>query len=145
MQLFRRKSRSVNAVLADATARHDDQIARFDFFLMCRFSLDPRGHYSGCAAVNKGLAQESFIKNNAAVNSGDAAFIPSVFHAFAYSFINPARMENTRRQFLFMKRRSKTKNIGIENQLCSEACAKWIAVDANYAGKRSTIGIKSGR
>ena len=135
----------MNAVFADAAAGHDDQVAGFDFFLMRWFSVDARGHDAGGAAINQRFAQESFVKNNAAVDRGNAAFVSAVFHAFAHAFVNAARMKNARRQFLFMKRRGKAEDIGIENQFCAQAGAERIAVDADNAGERSAVGIKGGR
>ena len=144
MQFFGRKSRAVNAVFADASAGHDDHIARFYFLGVRRFAIELRGHDAGGAAVNQGFAKIPFIKNNAAVDRGNAAFVAAVFHAFAHAFVNTARMQNAGRQFLFVKRRGKAKDIGIENQFCAHAGAERIAVDADNAGQRSAVGIKRG-
>jgi len=114
VQFFGRKGGAVDAVLADASAGHDNQIARPDVFLMGGFALDARGHDAGRSAVHQGFAQESLVKNNAAVDGRDAAFVPAVFHPLAHPFVNAARMQDARRQFLLMKRRRKAEYIGIE-------------------------------
>ncbi len=125
MQFLGRKSRAVNAVFADASAGHDDHVTRLYFFGVSWFPFQVRGHYAGGAAVNKGFTQEPFIKNNAAVDGGNTAFIAAVFHTFAHAFVNAAWMQNAGRQFLFMKGRSKAKDIRIENQFCAHArCRK---------------------
>jgi len=51
-------------------------------------------------------------------------------------------MQNAGRQFLFMKRRGKAKDIRIEDELRADACAERIAVHAYDAGERSAVGIK---
>ena len=54
-------------------------------------------------------------------------------------------MQNAGRQFLFMERRGKAKHISIEDQFCAQARAERIAVDADNARQRATVGIQRGR
>ena len=94
----------MNSVFADTAAGHNNHVARHYFFGMGGLAVEPCGHDAGRAAINQGFAKKAVIKDNAAVDRGNTAFIAAVFDAFADAFVNAARMKNPGRQLLFIKR-----------------------------------------
>ena len=132
----------MNPVLADPPARHDHQVTGSDFFCVRGPAVDSGRHDSGCAAVYERLAQVSLVKDDAAVDGRDAAFVAAMFDAFPHALINPSRMQDAGRQLLFVERRGKAKHICVKNQFGSQACAEGIAVDADNAGERPSVRIE---
>ncbi len=70
MQFFGGKGGAVDAVLADAPARHHDHITDFSLFFvpLARFSLSCPRHFAReqahGAAVHQGFAEEAFVKDD---------------------------------------------------------------------------------
>jgi len=142
MELFRRERGAVNPVLADAAARHDDQVAGDDFLRMCGFAVETGRHDPGGAAVNEGLAEIPLVEDDAAVDRGNAALVAAVLDALANALVDAARMQDAFGQRLCVIGRRETEDIGIENQFGAFPGAEGIAVDADDARERPAVGIK---
>lgn len=135
----------MDAVLADPSSRHHDQVARPDLLGMGRFAVKPGGHDAACSAVDERLAEEPVVENDAAVHGRDAALVAAVLDSFPDPFENPPGMENPLGKGLVVKRRRKTENICVEDESRALARSERIAVHADDPGQRPAVRIERGR
>ena len=88
VNFHRRKRRAVNAVLADAPARHDNPVARVNRLFPRIAPLILRGHDAARPAIHERLAGVAVIKNNRAVDRRNARFVAAVLNPFAHAVKN---------------------------------------------------------
>ena len=74
------------------------------------------------------------MEHDGTVDGRDAALVAAMLDAGHHAFENPARVQQTRRQFLLVERRGKAEDIGIEQQLPALPGAEGVTVDADDAG-----------
>src|SRR6056297_2875486 len=75
VQLFRRKSGTVNAVFADTATGHDDMIADPGFFLMTGFPMQQTWHDRCGTAINQGFTGKALIELDRTVDGRDPALV----------------------------------------------------------------------
>ena len=55
---------------------------------------------------------------------------------------DPDRMEDLGREVFCIGRVGETENIGVEDELRTDACAEGVAVDADDPGQRAAVWVK---
>src|SRR4030042_3399027 len=135
----------MNPVFANPASRHDDEVTGIRLFHMGRFAPDLPWHDAPCSAVNQGLSKVTIVKNNAAVDRGNTAFVSSVFHPFSYSFINPLGVKQAGREGFRVEGGRKTKRIHVEDELGTLPGSKGITVAPHDARQRAPIRIERRR
>src|SRR6185369_7077355 len=145
VQLFGGEGGAVDAVLADPSAGHDDQVARFDRLLVPRLAVQLGRHDSGGTAEDQRFAAETLVADDGAVDGRNPALVAAMFHPFDDPCEEPPRMQVPFRQRLVVDRVGKAQYIGVEDQLRSLAGAERIAVDPYDAGQRPAVRIESRR
>ena len=145
VNFHRRKRRAVNAVLADAPARHDNSVARVNPLFPRIEPLILRGHDAARPAIHQRLARVAVVKNNRAVDRRNARFVAAVLNPFAHAVKNALRVQLACQQGLLVVRRAEAEDVRIEQQpRPADACAERIAVIADDAGNRPAIRVNRG-
>ena len=142
VKFLRRKSGAMNAILADASADHDNAVPLVGFFYMAGPFVNDGRHDRTGSAVNQGFAQKAGMKDNGAVNRRDAAFIAPVLDTRDHALEDAPGMKQARRQFLLEKRRGETEDIGVEKKACTLAGTERVTVDADDAGQGTTVRVE---
>ncbi len=106
----------MNAVFADSSSRHHDEIAGIRLFHMGGFAPDLPGHDPPCSAVDQGFPEVTVVEDNAAVDRGNAALVSSVFHPFSHSFINPLGVKQAGRKGFRVEGGCETEHIHVEDE-----------------------------
>ena len=135
---------AVDAVLADAAAGHDDDVAHFGLLFPALAAVDVGGDHTHGAAVDQGLAQVAFIEDQGAVDGGDAGLVAAVFHAFAHAFQHAAGMQQARGQFLVIEGGGEAEHVGVADQFRAHAGAHGVTVDAHDTGEGAAVGVQGG-
>ena len=110
-----------------------------------RLAVDLGRHEPGRAAEHQRLAGEALVEDQGAVHRRDAALVAAVLDPFHDPFVDPARVQQARRQRLVVERVGEAEDVGIEDQLGPHAGAERVAVDADDAGQRPAVGIQGRR
>ena len=83
----------MNAVLADAPARHDNPVARVNPLFPRIAPLILRGHDAARPAIHQRLSGVAVIENNRAVDRRNARFVAAVLNPFAHAVENAFRVQ----------------------------------------------------
>ena len=142
VQLFGGKGGPVDAVLADAAASHDNDVARLGLLVPAGAAVDFCRQQPHGAAKDQGLAQKALVKDQRAVDRGNAGLVAAVLHAFAHAFQHAAGVQQARGQGLVIKGRGKAEHIRIADQFRTHARAHGVAVHAHNARKRPAVGVQ---
>ena len=145
MQFLGGKGRPVDAVLADAPARHDDDVPGQGPFLIAWLPVQAAGQQPDGAAVYQRLAEKPLVEHDGAVHRGHAGLVAAVFHSLAHALHDAAGMQQARGKLSRMEGRGETEDVGVAYQLRAHARAHGITVHAHDPGQRSAVGIKRGR
>ena len=132
----------MDPVFSDSPADHDDKIARVNPLDVTLFSQDSSGNDAPGPTEDQGFSQKTVIKDNAAVDRGNTALVPPMFHPFSDALKHTSRVKELRRNRPVVGGGSEAEDIGIENQSRSLSRPKGVSVDPNDPGKRSSIGIQ---
>ncbi len=89
MQLLRGKGGPVDAVFADPSADHHNQITDSGLLVLGWLTTHQGGHKAHGAAKDQGFAGKTLVKNQRAVNRGNPAFVAAVLNPQAHPFKNP--------------------------------------------------------
>ncbi len=143
MEFLRGEGSSVDPVLSNAAAHHDDPVPHANLLLVGGAAGDLSGHHSRGTTVNEGFAEEPCVENYRTVNSGDTTLVAAVLDPFHDPFVDPPWMENAGRQGITVERRRKTEDIGVKEEIRPQPCTEGVPVDADNTGKRTAVGVKS--
>ncbi len=75
----------MDPVLSYASAAHYYGVSWLGLFFVTWPVTYLFGHHSACPAKDQGFSQVALIKENGAVNRGDAALVAAMLHTFPYA------------------------------------------------------------
>ena len=107
--------------------------------------MDFSRNHADSAAVHQRFAQKALVKNQRAVDRGNAGLVAAVFHAFTHAFQHAAGVQQARGQGLVVEGRGKAEHVCIADKFRAHARAHRIAVDAHNTRKRTAVGVQSRR
>ena len=145
VQFLGRERRAVNAVLADASAAHDNQVAGPRALFVAGLPGDGAGNDAAGTAEHERFAKEPFMKHDGAVDVGNAALVAAVLDAPVHAAQDPPRMEQAGRNFAVKPGRGETEHVGVENAPAPHARAQNVAIDAHDARDRAAVGVERRR
>ncbi len=105
----------MDTVFADAPAGHNDTITRQGLFDMTRLTVQRGRHQSRRTAIDQWLAGKAIVKNDGTVDSRDSTLISAMLNTLDHTFKNTARMKQSGRQRMSIKRGSEAEHVGIEH------------------------------
>ena len=145
MQLFAGEGRTVDAVLADASAGHDNEVARLDGFRGARNFADHFREGAEGSAVDERFADVAFIEAFPADSVGNAALVSAVDHALVNAVAEAARVEQTFGNVLRVgERRAETVAPDVDEKICTLSGPQRVAVDSDDTGHCAAVGVKCG-
>ena len=142
----RGEGRAVDAVLADASADHDRQIAGPHASLPGWLAGHLGRQHAPGSAEHQRLADEARVEQEGAGHHRDPRLIAAVDDAAMDAGQHPPRMHELGGHLpLRSVRWRETEDVGVEDRLGAAAGADDVAVHPDDAGDRSAVGIQRGR
>ena len=139
------KGRAVDAVLADASAHHDDSVAGSHLFRLARHVAHLGGKETACAAEDQRLAGEATVKNDGPIHIRNPRSVGPIHDSTMNPTENSSGMKQRWGEFPLLMREAKTENIRIEDKSATHPGAKRIAVHTDDTGQGTAIRIERAR